>query len=102
MHGFTRLKRACSCCRSWSPAGFSGPIAGILVGRLGLRMVTVGGMGLALSALRFLSMLDFLRTQWQARCLMVPSGWCGGGCAAGLHLGNHGGGAESRRCRGED
>lgn len=48
-------------------SGFSGPIAGMLVSRLGLREVATGGM--LLSALSFLglSMTDFSTQQWQAR-----------------------------------
>jgi DHA2 family multidrug resistance protein-like MFS transporter len=47
-------------------SGFSGPVAGMLVSRLGLREVATGGM--LLSALSFLglSMTDFSTQQWQA------------------------------------
>ena len=55
--------------------GFSGPIAGMLVSRLGLREVATGGM--LLSALSFLglSMTDFSTQQWQAWGLMTLLGF---------------------------
>ncbi|MEA7516080.1 methyl viologen efflux MFS transporter SmvA, partial [Salmonella enterica subsp. enterica serovar Virginia] len=56
-------------------SGFSGPIAGVLVSRLGLRLVATGGM--ALSALSFygLAMTDFSTQQWQAWGLMALLGF---------------------------
>lgn len=56
-------------------SGFSGPIAGMLVSRLGLREVATGGM--LLSALSFLglSMTDFSTQQWQAWGLMTLLGF---------------------------
>ena len=56
-------------------SGFSGPIAGVMVSRLGLRQVATGGM--ALSALSFLglSMTDFTTQQWQAWGLMTLLGF---------------------------
>ncbi|ADO48604.1 MFS transporter [[Enterobacter] lignolyticus] len=56
-------------------SGFSGPIAGILVSRIGLREVATGGM--MLSALSFLglSMTDFTTQQWQAWGLMTMLGF---------------------------
>jgi MFS family permease len=56
-------------------SGFSGPIAGVLVGRLGLRIVAAGGMGLSAVSFIGLSMLDFSTQQWQAWCLMVLLGF---------------------------
>jgi hypothetical protein len=56
-------------------SGFSGPIAGILVGRLGLRLVAAGGMGLSAVSFIGLSMLDFSTQQWQAWSLMVLLGF---------------------------
>ncbi|EDX7459581.1 MFS transporter [Salmonella enterica subsp. enterica serovar Reading] len=75
-------------------SGFSGPIAGALVSRLGLRLVATGGMalsalvsrlglrlvatgGMALSALSFygLAMTDFSTQQWQAWGLMALLGF---------------------------
>ncbi|MCD0202708.1 MFS transporter [Klebsiella aerogenes] len=56
-------------------SGFSGPIAGMLVSKLGLRQVATGGM--LLSALSFLglSMTDFSTQQWQAWGLMTLLGF---------------------------
>ena len=56
-------------------SGFSGPIAGMLVSRLGLREVATGGM--LLSALSFLglSMTDFSTQQWLAWGLMTLLGF---------------------------
>lgn len=56
-------------------SGFSGPIAGLLVSRLGLRSVATGGM--ALSALSFygLAMTDFGTQQLQAWILMALLGF---------------------------
>lgn len=56
-------------------SGFSGPIAGMLVSKLGLREVATGGM--LLSALSFLglSMTDFSTHPWQAWGLMTLLGF---------------------------
>ena len=56
-------------------SGFSGPVAGMLVSRLGLRQVATGGM--LLSALSFLglSVTDFSTQQWQAWGLMALLGF---------------------------
>lgn len=56
-------------------SGFSGPVAGLMVSRLGLRLVATGGM--LLSALSFLglSMTDFSSQQWLAWGLMILLGF---------------------------
>ncbi|MFH0474682.1 MFS transporter [Kluyvera ascorbata] len=56
-------------------SGFSGPIAGVLVSKLGLREVATGGI--LLSALSFigLSMIDFSTQQWLAWGLMTLLGF---------------------------
>lgn len=56
-------------------SGFSGPVAGMLVSRLGLRQVATGGM--LLSALSFLglSITDFSTQQWQTWGLMALLGF---------------------------
>lgn len=56
-------------------SGFSGPIAGMLVSKLGLREVATGGM--LLSALSFLglSITDFSTHPWQAWGLMTLLGF---------------------------
>ena len=99
MHGFTPFEAGMFMLPLMVASGFSGPIAGILVGRLGLRMVAAGGMGLSAVSFIGLSMLDFST----AVAGVVPDGaaWlqCGE-CAAGLHLGNHGGGARKAAAAG--
>lgn len=56
-------------------SGFSGPVAGLLVSRFGLRYVATGGM--MLSALSFLglSMTSFSTQPWQAWGLMAMLGF---------------------------
>ncbi len=56
-------------------SGFSGPVAGVMVSRLGLRLVATGGI--MLSALSFLglSMTDFSTQHWLAWGLMVLLGF---------------------------
>ena len=56
-------------------SGFSGPITGVLVSKLGMREVATGGM--LLSALSFigLSMIDFSTQQWLAWGLMTLLGF---------------------------
>ncbi len=56
-------------------SGFSGPIAGLLVSRLGLREVATGGM--LLSAFSFLgpALTDFSTQQWLAPGLMTLLGF---------------------------
>lgn len=56
-------------------SGFSGPVAGAMVSRFGLRQVATGGM--LLSALSFLglSMTDFSTQQWLAWGLMTLLGF---------------------------
>lgn len=56
-------------------SGFSGPIAGVLVGRLGLRIVATGGMGLSAISFLGLSQLDFSTQQYTAWALMVLLGF---------------------------
>ena len=52
-------------------SGFSGPIAGILVSRLGLRQVATGGMLLSAFSFLGLSVTDFSTQQWQAWGLLL-------------------------------
>ncbi|MDF3828876.1 MULTISPECIES: MFS transporter [unclassified Pseudocitrobacter] len=75
VHGFTPFEAGKFMLPLMVASGFSGPIAGVLVARLGLRTVATSGM--ALSALSFLglSMLDFSTQQWQAWGLMVLLGF---------------------------
>jgi DHA2 family multidrug resistance protein-like MFS transporter len=75
VHGFTPLEAGTFMLPVMVASGFSGPIAGVLVGRLGLRVVAAGGMGLSAVSFIGLSMLDFSTQQWQAWGLMVLLGF---------------------------
>ena len=75
VHGLTPYEAGMFMLPVMLASGFSGPLAGMLVSRLGLRTVATGGM--ALSALSFygLAMTDFSTQQWQAWCLMALLGF---------------------------
>lgn len=75
VHGFTPFDAGMFMLPVMVASGFSGPIAGVLVGRLGLRIVATGGMGLSALSFIGLSMLDFSTQQWQAWSLMVLLGF---------------------------
>ncbi|BAK10870.1 methyl viologen resistance protein SmvA [Pantoea ananatis 15320] len=75
VHGFTPFEAGKFMLPVMIASGFSGPIAGILVGKLGLRPVAVGGMGFSGISFLGLSMLDFSTQQWQAWSLMVLLGF---------------------------
>ncbi|MEA9394814.1 MFS transporter, partial [Lelliottia amnigena] len=75
VHGFTPFEAGKFMLPVMVASGFSGPIAGVLVGRLGLRIVAAGGMGLSAVSFFGLSMLDFSTQQWQAWSLMVLLGF---------------------------
>ncbi|HIF4685997.1 TPA: MFS transporter [Citrobacter koseri] len=75
VHGLTPYEAGLFMLPVMLASGFSGPLAGMLVSRLGLRTVATGGM--VLSALSFygLAMTDFSTQQWQAWCLMALLGF---------------------------
>ena len=75
VHGFTPFEAGMFMLPVMVASGFSGPIAGVLVGRLGLRIVAAGGMGLSAVSFIGLSTLDFSTQQWQAWGLMVLLGF---------------------------
>jgi DHA2 family multidrug resistance protein-like MFS transporter len=75
VHGFTPFEAGKFMLPVMVASGFSGPIAGVLVGRLGLRIVAAGGMGLSAVSFLGLSTLDFSTQQWQAWSLMVLLGF---------------------------
>lgn len=56
-------------------SGFSGPIAGLLVSRLGLREVATGGMLLSAFSFLGLALTDFSSQPWQAWGLMTLLGF---------------------------
>ncbi|EQB1745672.1 MFS transporter [Citrobacter farmeri] len=75
VHGLTPYQAGLFMLPVMLASGFSGPIAGMLVSRLGLRKVATGGM--ALSALSFygLAATDFSTQQIQAWVLMALLGF---------------------------
>lgn len=75
VHGLTPYQAGLFMLPVMLASGFSGPIAGMLVSRFGLRSVATGGM--ALSALSFygLAMTDFSTQQLQAWALMALLGF---------------------------
>ncbi|EML9986212.1 MULTISPECIES: MFS transporter [Citrobacter] len=75
VHGLTPYQAGLFMLPVMLASGFSGPIAGMLVSRLGLRKVATGGM--ALSALSFygLAATDFSTQQIQAWMLMALLGF---------------------------
>ena len=75
VHGLTPYQAGLFMLPVMLASGFSGPIAGVLVSRLGLRKVATGGM--ALSALSFygLAATDFSSQQIQAWILMALLGF---------------------------
>ncbi|MFY9994011.1 MAG: MFS transporter [Leclercia sp.] len=75
VHGFTPFEAGMFMLPVMVASGFSGPIAGVLVGRLGLRIVAAGGMTLSAVSFIGLSRLDFSTQQWQAWGLMVLLGF---------------------------
>ena len=75
VHGFTPFDAGMFMLPVMVASGFSGPIAGVLVSKLGLRIVAAGGMGLSALSFIGLSMLDFSTQQWQAWGLMVLLGF---------------------------
>ena len=74
-------------------SGFSGPIAGLLVSRLGLREVATGGMLLSAFSFLGLALTDFSTQQWLAWGLMTLLGFSVAS-AAGLQFRDYGGSAE--------
>jgi DHA2 family multidrug resistance protein-like MFS transporter len=75
VHGFTPLEAGTFMLPVMVASGFSGPIAGVLVGRLGLRVVAAGGMGLSAVSFIGLSMLYFSTQLWLAWGLLVLLGF---------------------------
>lgn len=75
VHGFTPFDAGMFMLPVMVASGFSGPIAGVLVSKLGLRIVAAGGMGLSALSFISLSMLDFSTQQWLAWGLMVMLGF---------------------------
>lgn len=93
VHGFTPFEAGIFMLPVMVASGFSGPIAGVLVGRLGLRIVAAGGMGLSG---QFYRPVD-ARFQHPTVAGVEPDGAAGLQCrqrTAGIDVSDHGCGAE--------
>lgn len=75
VHGFTPFAAGMFMLPVMLASGFSGPIAGMLVSRLGLRQVAAGGMALSAVSFLGLSVTDFSTQQVQAWTLMALLGF---------------------------
>lgn len=75
VHGFTPFAAGLFMLPVMLASGFSGPIAGMLVTRLGLRQVAAGGMALSAMSFLGLSVTDFSTEQTQAWILMALLGF---------------------------
>ncbi len=75
VHGFTPFAAGVFMLPVMLASGFSGPIAGMLVSRLGLRQVAAGGMALSAFSFLGLSVTDFSTQQTQAWILMALLGF---------------------------
>ncbi|MGK9175373.1 SmvA family efflux MFS transporter [Yokenella regensburgei] len=75
VHGFTPFAAGLFMLPVMVASGFSGPIAGMLVSRLGLRQVAAGGMTLSGVSFLGLSVTDFSTQQTQAWILMALLGF---------------------------
>ncbi len=75
VHGFTPFAAGVFMLPVMLASGFSGPIAGVLVSRLGLRCVAVGGMTLSAVSFLGLSVTDFSAQRVQAAVLMALLGF---------------------------
>jgi DHA2 family multidrug resistance protein-like MFS transporter len=75
VHGFTPFAAGLFMLPVMLASGFSGPIAGMLVSRLGLRQVASGGMALSAFSFLGLSVTNFSSQQTQAWILMALLGF---------------------------
>ncbi|EMO7791541.1 MFS transporter [Citrobacter freundii] len=75
VHGLTPYQAGLFMLPVMLASGFSGPIAGMLVSRLGLRCVATAGMALSAVSFYGLAMTDFSSQQVQAWMLMVLLGF---------------------------
>lgn len=75
VHGLTPFAAGLFMLPVMLASGFSGPIAGMLVSRLGLRQVASGGMALSAFSFLGLSVTDFSSQQTQAWILMALLGF---------------------------
>ncbi|WOZ79764.1 SmvA family efflux MFS transporter [Kosakonia sacchari] len=75
VHGFTPFTAGVFMLPVMLASGFSGPIAGVLVSKLGLRRVAAGGMALSAVSFLGLSATNFATQPWQAGALMALLGF---------------------------
>jgi len=75
VHGFTPFAAGVFMLPVMLASGFSGPIAGVLVSKLGLRRVAAGGMALSAVSFLGLSATNFATQPWQAGALMALLGF---------------------------
>jgi len=75
VHGFTPFTAGVFMLPVMLASGFSGPIAGVLVSKLGLRRVAAGGMALIAVSFLGLSATNFATQPWQAGALMALLGF---------------------------
>lgn len=75
VHGFTPFAAGVFMLPVMLASGFSGPIAGVLVSKLGLRRVAAGGMALSAVSFLGLSVTNFATQPWQAGILMALLGF---------------------------
>lgn len=75
VHGFTPFAAGVFMLPVMVASGFSGPIAGVLVSKLGLRRVAAGGMALSAVSFLGLSVTNFSTQPWQAGLLMALLGF---------------------------
>ena len=75
VHGLTPYQAGLFMLPVMLASGFSGPIAGMLVSRLGLRCVATAGMALSAVSFYGLAMTDFSSQQVQAWILMALLGF---------------------------
>lgn len=89
VHGLTPYQAGLFMLPVMLASGFSGPIAGMLVSRLGLRCVATAGMALSAVSFYGLAMTDFSSQQVQAWILMALLGFSAAS-ALGFNSGYHG------------
>ncbi|WP_312686414.1 SmvA family efflux MFS transporter [Kosakonia sp.] len=75
VHGFTPFAAGVFMLPVMLASGFSGPIAGVLVSKMGLRIVATGGMGLSAVSFLGLAATNFATQPWQAGLLMALLGF---------------------------
>lgn len=78
VYSFTPLQAGVFMLPLMLASGFSGPIAGWLVSKLGLRLVATVGMGISATSFYGLAFCDFMRFPYVAWMLMIMLGFSAG------------------------